>query len=190
MHAKTIGNAFKFKLSQTPTPRQWGSAPAGPGRCAVCGYCYRAARRGARLYDHSLPSRIQFWYNVNAWLRRWLKSSIRKLTIKVNLPCLFYVFQRRMNTKYKATEKDATMMVGTYGKGRVVFFFDRNTFFNDNGAGTWLERFDNKKLGLNMMDWVQRTAPLPTGINYSNQSPKSLKGFSENGFGLAGVYRV
>jgi hypothetical protein len=40
---------------------------------------------------------------------------------------------------------------GTYTVG----YFDRNTFFNANGAGTNLGRFDNKILGLNLLRWAR-----------------------------------
>jgi|GEM_PF-6683361 len=53
-----------------------------------------------------------------------------------------------------ATPLDATLCVATRNKGRIVGHYDRNTFFDANGAGTNLGRFDNKTLGLNILRWA------------------------------------
>jgi hypothetical protein len=36
----------------------------------------------------------------------------------------------------------------------MVGHFDRNTFFNRNGAGTDITRFDNGRLAQNVIDWL------------------------------------
>ncbi|CAN0364917.1 unnamed protein product, partial [Ectocarpus sp. 4 AP-2014] len=49
---------------------------------------------------------------------------------------------------------DATVVVASAGEGKVAGHFDRNTFFNQNGAGTNLNRFDNKQYALNLFGWL------------------------------------
>lgn len=53
-----------------------------------------------------------------------------------------------------ANNNDAVLMTATSGNGRVVAHFDRNTFFNQNGAGTNINRFDNKRYMLNVFKWL------------------------------------
>jgi len=38
--------------------------------------------------------------------------------------------------------------------GRIAGHFDRNTFFNTNGAGTDITRFDNLQYALNLFAWL------------------------------------
>lgn len=38
--------------------------------------------------------------------------------------------------------------------GRIASHFDRNTFFNRNGAGTDLHRFDNRAYAINLFQWL------------------------------------
>lgn len=38
--------------------------------------------------------------------------------------------------------------------GRVAGHFDRNTFFNLNGAGTNINRFDNRTYAINLFEWL------------------------------------
>lgn len=38
--------------------------------------------------------------------------------------------------------------------GRVAGHFDRNTFFNPNGAGTDINRFDNRDYAINLFEWL------------------------------------
>ncbi|XAM00592.1 hypothetical protein OT109_04210 [Phycisphaeraceae bacterium D3-23] len=53
-----------------------------------------------------------------------------------------------------ATPQDAALLTATIDQGRLVGFFDRNTFFNQHGAGTNLHRFNNTQLALNLFAWV------------------------------------
>jgi hypothetical protein len=62
-----------------------------------------------------------------------------------------------------ATELDAAVVLASLGDGRVVGHFDRNTFFNQNGAGTFLNReislsggveLDNDEYALNLFRYV------------------------------------
>jgi|GEM_PF-622733 len=52
---------------------------------------------------------------------------------------------------------DASVLAATFGAGRIVGHFDRNTFFNLNGAGTNITRFDNEQYALNLFDWLTTT---------------------------------
>jgi len=38
--------------------------------------------------------------------------------------------------------------------GRIAGHFDRNTFFNLNGAGTDINRFDNRSYAINLFEWL------------------------------------
>ncbi len=57
---------------------------------------------------------------------------------------------------------DAALLVATAEAGRIVGHFDRNTFFNQNGAGTFLNRsqdnagiaLDNDEYALNLLTWA------------------------------------
>lgn len=62
-----------------------------------------------------------------------------------------------------ATTDDAALLVAEIGLGRVIGHFDRNTFFNNNGAGTNINRFDNEQYALNLFEYA--TVPEPgTGL--------------------------
>jgi len=49
---------------------------------------------------------------------------------------------------------DGSLIVGEAGAGRFAIHFDRNTFFNLNGAGTNINRFDNERYALNLVAWL------------------------------------
>ena len=57
------------------------------------------------------------------------------------------------------TSGDASLLVGTAEAGRFAGHFDRNTFFNDNGAGTSINRFDNRQLAPNLFRWLALGPP-------------------------------
>jgi hypothetical protein len=54
------------------------------------------------------------------------------------------------------TTNDGTLVVAAAGMGRVAIHFDRNTFFNLNGAGTSLHRFDNTQYAKNLFNWLTK----------------------------------
>ena len=54
------------------------------------------------------------------------------------------------------TDDDATLAVVEYGRGRVACHFDRNTFFNTNGAGTSLAAVSNTTYAHNLFAWLAR----------------------------------
>lgn len=61
---------------------------------------------------------------------------------------------------------DAALLVATADAGKVVGHFDRNTFFNQNGAGTNINRLDNKQFALNLFGFlVGAFDPLPGDYN-------------------------
>lgn len=62
---------------------------------------------------------------------------------------------------------DAALLTVTADAGRAVVHFDRNTFFNLNGAGTNLNRFDNETLALNFFEWLA-AATIPGDYNGDN----------------------
>ncbi|MFT5050082.1 MAG: hypothetical protein ACI8QZ_001476 [Chlamydiales bacterium] len=53
-----------------------------------------------------------------------------------------------------ATVDDGALVVAGFGAGRVAGHFDRNTFFNLNGAGTSLHRFDNARYARSLFKWL------------------------------------
>ena len=55
-----------------------------------------------------------------------------------------------------STPDDASLTVVEYGRGRVACHFDRNTFFNENGAGTSLTRVSNRTYARNLFAWLAR----------------------------------
>lgn len=54
------------------------------------------------------------------------------------------------------TEDDASLAVVEYGAGRVACHFDRNTFFNENGAGTSLVSQANTRYAHQLFAWLAR----------------------------------
>lgn len=61
-----------------------------------------------------------------------------------------------------ATATDAALFVAEVGDGRIIGHFDRNTFFNLNGAGTNINNFDNEQFALNLFEFA--TVPEPTSL--------------------------
>ncbi|MFN3169055.1 MAG: hypothetical protein ACE37H_18565 [Phycisphaeraceae bacterium] len=57
-----------------------------------------------------------------------------------------------------ANANDAALLVASAGPGRIVGHFDRNTFFNLNGAGTNINRFDNRQYALNLFAFATTLA--------------------------------
>ena len=55
---------------------------------------------------------------------------------------------------------DAALVIARAGAGRLAGHFDRNTFFNTNGAGTDITEFDNATYARNLYAWLAgRTCP-------------------------------
>ena len=63
---------------------------------------------------------------------------------------------RYQGTLRTVTSRDASLVAITAGLGRAVGFFDRNTFFNAGGVGSTIWRLNNRKLALNLFNWVTR----------------------------------
>jgi hypothetical protein len=82
--------------------------------------------------------------------------------------------------------RDASVVLVTAGAGRVAAFFDRNTFFNANGRGTDITKFDNRQLALNLFEWVaDNTAPAVTAGTFTQGAPSEIRlTFNDN---LAGT---
>ncbi len=49
---------------------------------------------------------------------------------------------------------DASLVVATLGSGRIAAHFDRNTFFNLNGAGTDINKLQNEFYARNLFNWL------------------------------------
>lgn len=49
---------------------------------------------------------------------------------------------------------DGVLVVGAADDGKIAGHYDRNTFFNQNGAGTNINRFDNQQYALNLFGWL------------------------------------
>ncbi len=63
-----------------------------------------------------------------------------------------------------ATDLDAALLVATIDQGRLIGHFDRNTFFNDNGAGTDITRYDNEQFAINMFTFAAVPEPGTLGV--------------------------
>ncbi|MCM8530886.1 MAG: malectin domain-containing carbohydrate-binding protein [Lentisphaeraceae bacterium] len=63
-----------------------------------------------------------------------------------------------------ATVNDASLIVAEVGLGRVAGHFDRNTFFNLNGAGSNINRFDNETYAINLFTWLSEGSGEPVAI--------------------------
>ena len=64
-----------------------------------------------------------------------------------------------------ATTLDASLFFAEAGDGRIIGHFDRNTFFNFDGAGTDINQFDNSQLALNIFQTAAASAvPEPSGF--------------------------
>ncbi|MEM0967313.1 MAG: DUF5060 domain-containing protein [Verrucomicrobiota bacterium] len=60
------------------------------------------------------------------------------------------------------TSNDGVIVAGYLDEGRVVGFFDRNTFFNENGAGSDVLKNDNAQLAVNLFTWLLQGDPSST----------------------------
>ena len=69
------------------------------------------------------------------------------------------------NNSRPATASDASLLMLEAGNGRIIGHFDRNTFFNLNGAGTDLNRFDNAQLALNIFEFTSTPTTLLGDVN-------------------------
>jgi len=71
-------------------------------------------------------------------------------------------------TVQSAGANDGTLVVATYGSGRIAAHFDRNTFFNLNGAGTNINRFENEAYARNLFRWLAQKPDFnPATDNYA-----------------------
>jgi hypothetical protein len=73
-------------------------------------------------------------------------------------------------------DRDAALVAGTVGRGKFAAFFDRNTFFNANGAGTDINWLDNKRLAQNLFGWVaDSSAPVLSDASFVRGSPSEVR---------------
>ncbi|MHC4813538.1 MAG: hypothetical protein ACYTFN_10625 [Planctomycetota bacterium] len=59
---------------------------------------------------------------------------------------------------------DAAMIFAEKGNARIVGHFDRNTFFNQNGAGTDILKLDNAQLALNIFRYLASVKATATAV--------------------------
>ncbi len=72
--------------------------------------------------------------------------------------------------------RDAALVTANVDRGRILAHFDRNTFFNNNGAGTDITRFDNQQYALNVFDWVTDTQqPWVSSSSFTQSDPYVLQ---------------
>jgi hypothetical protein len=76
-----------------------------------------------------------------------------KQNVRLNAPPLG---NQRIGTTRAANAGDASLLVALAGTGRIAGHFDRNTFFNLNGAGTNINRFENRQYAINLFNWLAR----------------------------------
>lgn len=75
-----------------------------------------------------------------------------------------------------AGARDGSLVVAHAGLGRVVGFFDRNTFFNANGVGSELARHDNRQLALNLFEFAADSSPpVVENFTFTPGAPSELK---------------
>jgi hypothetical protein len=84
-----------------------------------------------------------------------------------------------------ANDRDASLAVVNFGRGRVAAYFDRNTFFNANGKGTDINRLNNRQLALNLFNWVaDATPPAVSNVSFQPGAPTTIRlTFDDNLFG-------
>jgi hypothetical protein len=74
------------------------------------------------------------------------------------------------------TARDASLAVAHAGRGRVVYYFDRNTFFNANGAGTDINNGNNQQLALNLFHYAaDGTPPAVTSTSFAAGAPSTVR---------------
>ncbi|MEM1183982.1 MAG: PA14 domain-containing protein [Planctomycetota bacterium] len=86
---------------------------------------------------------------------------------------------------------DSTLAVASVVSGRIAGHVDRNTFFNLNGAGTNINRFDNQQYAINLFRWL-------AGLPVDPDTPDPIDDCNDNGLddaietgateGLVGTY--
>lgn len=93
-------------------------------------------------------------------------EGVSPLTVTSNVPGVTPVIlanaklDKRLNdstslgTTVPITPDDAALVVVEYGAGRVVGHYDRNTFHNENGAGTDITELDNERYARNLFAWL------------------------------------
>jgi hypothetical protein len=91
------------------------------------------------------------------------------------------------------TPADASLVLGTVANGRIAGHFDRNTFFNLNGAGTNINRLDNRQYAINLFRWlaglpIDPDDPGPTDDCNDNGLDDAVETSAITTGGLVGTY--
>ncbi|MFT4546272.1 MAG: hypothetical protein ACI8XO_003561 [Verrucomicrobiales bacterium] len=69
-------------------------------------------------------------------------------------------------------------MVATFGSGRVAGHYDRNTFFNANGADTDINRLDNEAYSRNLFNWLAGNSTVTSNYAPRAHFPNLIPGSS------------
>ncbi|MEO1652645.1 MAG: Ig-like domain-containing protein, partial [Bacteroidota bacterium] len=90
-------------------------------------------------------------------------------TILVKVPSNKNVRRITNNTSQgpstSSTDNDAVLIVAQVGQGRVAGHFDRNTFFNNNGAGGRdLNKLDHIAYAQNLFNWLAASSGAPSNL--------------------------
>ncbi len=84
---------------------------------------------------------------------------------------------------------DAALAIATAGEGRLAIHFDRNTFFNLGGAGTTINRLDNRTYALNLFNWLAFGGEAPEPPDPTDCNDNGIPDTDELGAqGLLGEY--
>lgn len=65
---------------------------------------------------------------------------------------------------------DAVLVVATVGAGKIAGHYDRNTFFNENGAGTDITEHDNRSYAIRLFQWLAEPSMVSSNENPAPQS--------------------
>ncbi len=79
------------------------------------------------------------------------------------------------------TANDCALVVATVGNGRVAGHFDRNTFFNTNGAGTDITKDSNTQYAKNLINWLTNAGSCPAAGTPCNDNNPNTYFDQQNG---------
>lgn len=85
---------------------------------------------------------------------------------------------------------DGSLVIASADSGKVAIHFDRNTFFNLNGAGTDINEHDNQQYARNLFDWLCSRIDAPTGISATDGTILTQVDVSWNAVSNADSYEV
>ena len=108
-------------------------------------------RQGVNSFDGEGVSPIRLSSSIPVGVTRTILAQARNQTRDNNGTSSSNQFQ---GTTRNVDSLDASLVIARAGQGRVAGHFDRNTFFNKNGAGTDITRLDNRQYAINLFNWL------------------------------------